>query len=76
MASFARVVAYSKQKGLTEEQPFMLGAAALRAAKGDWAKAYTKLREQSNRFALHGDADTAEMATLAARIVRFYGQGY
>jgi hypothetical protein len=76
MASFARVVAHSKQKGLTDEQPFMLGAAALRASKGDWAKAYSKLREQANRFALKGDVDTAEVVTLAARIVRFYGQGY
>ena len=76
MASFARVVAFSKQNGLPEDQPFMLGAAALRGAKGDWTKAYSKLREQANRFALNGDADTAELATLAARIVRFYGQGY
>ena len=75
MASFARVLAHSKQKGLSDEQPFMLGAAALRAAKGDWAQAYSRLRDQANRFALNGDADTAEMATLAARIVRFYGQG-
>jgi hypothetical protein len=76
MASFARVVAHSKEKGLSEEQPFMLGAAALRATKGDWAKAYSRLREQANRFALNGDTDTAEVATLAARIVRFYGQGH
>lgn len=76
MASFVRVIAHSKKKGLTEEQPFMLGAAALRAAKGDWASAYSKLKDQANRFALNGDADTAEIVTLAARIVRFYGQGY
>jgi hypothetical protein len=75
MASFARVLAHSKQKGLSDEQPFMLGAAALRATKGDWAQAYARLRDQANRFALNGDTDTAEMATLAARIVRFYGQG-
>jgi hypothetical protein len=76
MVGFRKVLAYTRKKGLVDDHPFLLAASALRITKGDWAKAYTRLREQANHFALSGDIETAELITFSARVVKFYGRGY